>query len=102
MHFSRRDFLKGSTALCASAFLPAWVPEVEAAEAAKVSKQELADAALTRAKALGASYADIRINRYRRESVFVREQSVQNVSRSQDFGFGVRVLIEGAWGFASN
>jgi TldD protein len=27
---------------------------------------------------------------------------VQNVSRSQSFGFGVRVLVKGTWGFASS
>jgi TldD protein len=54
------------------------------------------------AKKAGADYADIRINRYRFESIFAREQRVQNCSRSQNFGFGVRVLLKGAWGFASS
>src|SRR5947209_7383190 len=102
MKFSRRDFIKGSSAFCAATLLPAWVTEIEAAEAAAVNKPALADAALTRAKELGANYADIRINRYRRESLFTREQQVQTVLRSQDFGFGVRVLLNGAWGFASS
>jgi predicted Zn-dependent protease len=31
-----------------------------------------------------------------------REQQVQNVSRGQNFGFGVRVLFKGTWGFASS
>ena len=102
MNFSRRDFLKSSTVLCASTILPSWVEEMEAEEATKVNKQELAEAALSHAKSLGASYADIRVNRYRRESLFTREHQVQNVSRTQDFGFGIRVLIKGAWGFASS
>jgi len=102
MHFSRRDFIKTTGAACAAAALPAWVAEVEAAEAAALDRNQLAGVALERAKKLGADYADIRLNRYRNESVFTREQQVQNVSRSQTFGFGVRVLYKGAWGFAAS
>ena len=73
-----------------------------AAQAAAIDKGELADIAIARAKKLGAAYADIRINRYRGESISTREERVQNVSRSQSFGFGVRVLVKGAWGFAAS
>ena len=102
MNFSRRDFIKTTGLVCSAAAIPSWVIEAEAAEAAAVNKNDVASAALVRAKALGATYADIRINRYRNESIFTREQQVQNVSRSQDFGCGVRVLIKGAWGFAAS
>lgn len=102
MNFSRRNFLKTAGLVCGAAALPASVLELEAAEAATVNRDELAGVALAHAKKLGASFADIRINRYRHESIFTREQQVQNVSRSQDFGFGVRVLIDGAWGFAAS
>ena len=64
-------------------------------------RAEAADVALARATALGASYADIRINRYRRESIATRERQVQNVSRSTSRGLGLRVLVNGAWGFAA-
>jgi TldD protein len=102
MNFSRRDFLKTTGLACGAAALPAWVPELEASEAAAVDREAIAEAALSRAKKLGASYADIRINRYRNEAIFTREQQVQNVSRTQSFGFGVRVLVKGAWGFAAS
>ena len=62
----------------------------------------LADAALTTAKQLGASYADIRINRYRNQFLFTRDRRVQNIVNTEDFGFGVRVLVDGTWGFASS
>ncbi|MDQ3653161.1 MAG: TldD/PmbA family protein [Acidobacteriota bacterium] len=102
MTTSRRDFMK-TTGLAVGAIpLPSWVFEAEAAEAAAVDKNNLADVALSTAKKLGASYADIRINRYRFESVATRERQVQNVARSQNFGFGVRVLVKGTWGFASS
>ena len=102
MHYSRRQFLKATGLACTVASLPLWVLESEAAEAAAIDKNKLADLALARARKLGASYADIRINRYRYESLSAREERVQNVSRSQSFGFGVRVLVNGAWGFAAS
>jgi TldD protein len=102
MQFSRRDFLKAASLSCGAVVIPNGVLETEAAEAAAINKKELADLALSRATKLGASYADIRINRYRHESIYTREQQVQNVSRSQDFGFGLRVLVNGAWGFAAS
>ncbi len=102
MSNSRRDFLKSSGLALGAAALPAWVLEREAAEARAIDKQKLADAAISTARSLGASYADFRINRYRLESIAAREKHIQQVSRSQNFGFGVRVLADGAWGFAAS
>ena len=65
MNFSRRDFVKTTSLVCGGALLPSWVLESEAAEAAAVDKNKLADVAISQAKKLGATYADIRINRYR-------------------------------------
>jgi TldD protein len=108
MTTSRRGFLR-TAGIAAGALalpeLPAWIGDVAAAEevaAAGVDKNALADIALNTAHKLGVTYADIRINRYRSESINTREQQVQNVSRSQNFGFGVRVLYKGTWGFASS
>ena len=102
MTSSRRDFLKTATLTFGAITLPTWVFEAEAAAEAAVDKNKLADIALSTAKRLGASYADIRINRYRFESVATREQQVQNVSRTNNFGFGIRVLVRGTWGFAAS
>jgi len=99
---SRRKFLSTSGLALGAAALPSWVLEREAAEAAAIDRDALAEAALVVAKRAGATYADIRINRYRQESVFTREKQVQQVARSQSFGFGVRVLVNGAWGFAAS
>ena len=108
MTTSRRDFMK-SAGVAAGALslssLPSWVSSVSAAEDAAengIDKNALADEALSTARRLGVTYADIRINRYRNESLATREQQVQNVSRGQNFGFGVRVLYKGTWGFASS
>ena len=109
MTTSRRDFIKtagvAAGAVALTSALPSWISDVDAAEAAAaeaVDKNALADIALSTARRLGVTYADIRINRYRKESISTREQQVQNVSRSQNFGFGVRVLFKGTWGFASS
>ncbi len=108
MKTSRRDFIKTAgvaASVVALPALPSWVGEVNAAEAAAaaaVDKNALADVALGTARSLGATYADIRINRYRNEQISTRERQVQNVSRGQNFGFGVRVLFKGTWGFASS
>jgi len=72
---------------------------------------ELAAFAMERAKTAGASYADIRINRYRSQDVNLRVQTdratgkpaeVPSVSDSGSFGFGLRVLADGAWGFSAS
>src|SRR4051812_35320180 len=102
MNFTRRKFLKTTALGCAVAAAPQWASRAPAAQLQEADKHGLADIALQRANKLGASYADIRINRYRFESIFAREQRVQNVSRTEDFGFGVRVLYKGAWGFAAS
>jgi len=64
--------------------------------------RNLADAALDAARKAGASYADIRINRYRNQFIFTRDRRVQNIVNTEDYGFGVRVIAGGTWGFASS
>jgi len=63
--------------------------------------RDLADLALDAARMAGVSYADVRICRYRRESVSAREDHIQSLQRSESFGAGVRCLVDGAWGFAA-
>jgi TldD protein len=99
---TRRKFLKSSGLALGAAALPAWLLEREAAQAAAIDKGALAEQALSLARKAGASYADIRINRYRVESIATREREVEQVTRAQSFGFGVRVLDGGAWGFAAS
>ena len=98
---SRRQFLAAGSALLASTSVPAWAEIFEQGPAIDALRAEAADTALARATALGASYADLRVNSYRRESIATRERQVQNVSRSTSYGLGLRVLVNGAWGFAA-
>jgi TldD protein len=64
--------------------------------------KDLADVALNTARQKGASYADIRMVRTRNNSVITREKRVENVTNTESYGFGVRVLVDGAWGFAAS
>ncbi len=63
--------------------------------------KRLADAALQAARQTGASYCDVRIGRYLNQAVITRERNVQNVTNSESAGVGVRVIVDGAWGFAA-
>lgn len=61
----------------------------------------LADAALTRARELGAEHADFRLERVRSASWRLRDARPAGTSDSVQLGFAVRVLLDGAWGFAA-
>ncbi|HEY9438661.1 MAG TPA: TldD/PmbA family protein [Streptomyces sp.] len=61
----------------------------------------LADAALARARALGAEHADFRFERVRSASWRLRDARPSGTSDSTDLGYAVRVVHGGAWGFAA-
>ncbi|MFB7599709.1 TldD/PmbA family protein [Streptomyces sp. NPDC056160] len=61
----------------------------------------LADAALARARALGAEHADFRFERVRSASWRLRDARAAGSSDTTDLGYAVRVVHGGAWGFAS-
>ena len=63
---------------------------------------DIAQRALDTASQLGAGYADVRIVRRRRQSVNVKAGRVDGMHSGDSEGFGVRVLADGAWGFASS
>lgn len=64
--------------------------------------QELAHHALNRAQVLGAGYADVRFVRRHVETITVRDGHLAGLSIDESAGFGVRVLYDGSWGFASS
>ncbi|MFI2409331.1 TldD/PmbA family protein [Streptomyces sp. NPDC018947] len=61
----------------------------------------LADAALARARALGAEHADFRLERVRSASLRLRDARPAGSSDTTDLGYAVRVVHGGTWGFAS-
>ncbi len=64
--------------------------------------RDISDRALDTARLRGASYADVRVVRRLEESIDIKTGRLAGVSRSESEGFGVRVLVDGAWGFASS
>src|SRR5438477_5167700 len=58
--------------------------------------------ALDTARMRGASYADVRLVRFEAESVTVRNRNVEGLVVEDSMGFGVRVIVDGYWGFASS
>jgi TldD protein len=61
-----------------------------------------AQRALDTAVARGAEYADVRFGVVRDERAEVRNGVVAGLSDASSAGFSVRVLVNGAWGFASS
>ncbi len=64
--------------------------------------RDLTDRALDTAAQLGAGYADVRVVRRQTESIAIKSGRVEGVSSGESEGFGLRVLVDGAWGFASS
>lgn len=65
-------------------------------------RRQLADAALSAARAAGASYADLRIHRISTEIIQLRDGELETAVLSRDVGLAVRVIVAGTWGFASH
>ena len=107
MRVGRRTFLGGtSTALlgvgCAKKLPPQMVHIATPPPPRGETRNDVLAAALDAAKRGGASYADARIVRKRRESIGTREDHVTGVSSTETYGIGIRVIADGAWGFASS
>mgnify|MGYP001271723352 CR=1 FL=1 len=62
---------------------------------------DLAYHSIEAAKRSGATYADIRIIDDESESINVKN-AMPAISRDNSSGFGVRVIADGAWGFAAS
>src|SRR5438309_2173253 len=52
--------------------------------------------------ARGATYADARAVERESETVSVKDGQIEGVDRGADRGIGVRVIANGAWGFAAS
>ena len=101
----RRAFLNLSGVAFGTMLVPV-VGNAVAAEAllgplADRFKKTLADTALSAATGAGASYCDVRIGRYLNQFLTTRDLSVENVVNTESSGVGVRVVCNGAYGFAA-
>ena len=108
---TRRDFLKSTTAAGALVLAAPALTQAETL-ARRVAPpepppmdpatKELLTEALNAAKLGGAEFADARIGRYRNNFVITREQQIVNVVDTDNLGVGVRVLVNGTWGFGAS
>ena len=64
--------------------------------------RDVADRALNIARQLGASYADVRVMERTTEGISVKNGLVEGVSSGTSRGVNIRVIVNGAWGFASS
>ena len=64
--------------------------------------KDLAEAALNAAQVKGAGYADVRLDEHVQQDIIVKNGQLAAVSDDASEGFGVRVLVDGAWGFAGS
>ncbi len=64
--------------------------------------KKAADSAISICKKNGASYSDFRLSNFRSQRVSTRENIIQGIGENENFGFAVRVIIEGNWGFAAS
>src|ERR1035437_2301513 len=53
------------------------------------------------AKLRGATYADVRIMHQRQRDLTTKNGEVGTLGQSESIGLGIRVVANGAWGFAS-
>ncbi|ATQ73780.1 TldD protein [Massilia violaceinigra] len=101
----RRTFLKISSGAAGAIMVPVFGNAIAAEElmnpVAIAFKKSLADAAMNAATKAGASYCDVRIGRYLNQFITTRDLSVENIVNTESSGVGVRVIANGAYGFAS-
>ncbi len=112
---TRRDFL-ATSAMAAGAVAIASLPTEAEAMARRLAPlapqphvqppmdaptKDLLMAALNSAKMAGASFADARVGRTRRNFVITREQQIIEIVDTDTTGCGVRALVDGCWGFAA-
>src|SRR5258708_12083695 len=64
--------------------------------------RDIAMRALNVARQLGASYVDVRVMERTTEGINVKNGHVEGVSSKLSSGFNLRVLVNGAWGFAAS
>ncbi len=63
--------------------------------------ERLGQVALERARDFGVTHADFRFERNRYQHFSVRDDALEGAQDAEDLGFAVRVVMDGAWGFAS-
>lgn len=63
---------------------------------------DLAQLAIDLIRQAGCEYGDVRFCTYRHQNLYARDRSLSQLCDNVSAGFGVRVLLDGAWGFAAS
>jgi TldD protein len=71
-------------------------------EGEQMPMREFCASCLDAAKRAGAGYADVRVTDTETQAISVRNGTVEGIESGASLGFGVRVIADGAWGFASS
>ena len=64
--------------------------------------REIGKEILNYANRLGVDYADVRIVRRKIEKLMVKNGILERAGLNETYGFGIRIIYKGAWGFASS
>ena len=72
------------------------------APARQTPTTDLATLAVDLIRQAGCEYGDVRLCTYRKQNLFGRDRSLSRLEDNVNSGFGVRVLLNGAWGFAAS
>ena len=108
---TRRRFIAASASLASAEFAGRIFAAPQKSKTPNPELEKLAANALREAKKYKATYCDIRIVRLRDQRVSLRVSpergagrtlAVPGVAEDSSFGFGVRVIVNGAWGFAAS
>ena len=102
----RRDFVQLTGTALGALSLPPWSRRVADFSGSltpipAADKKALADVALNTGKARGATYVDVRIGRYLNQFISCRDTKIQNITNTESYGCGIRVIANGTWGFAA-
>jgi len=63
--------------------------------------RDLIDRALDLSKVLGATFSEVRVVDQRNEDLEVKNGTAEAIKYSESGGIGIRVIVDGTWGFAS-
>ncbi len=68
----------------------------------ELGPKQLAQVALDTLKSSKASYGDFRLERIQTQTISLHDRELENVMDETEIGFAVRVIVNGAWGFAAS
>ena len=101
----RRKFLQIGAGTAGAMLIPVFGNAIAAEDLLKPmaasAKKVLADTAMGAATQAGASYCDVRIGRYLNQFIVTRDLNVESINNTESSGVGIRVIADGAYGFAS-